>query len=284
VPVPDALRALSLDPAFWAEYFFHAEPAGEPDPAELRATFPISHGYGLVLDLDRVYGTYALGLRTPTSIEPIPMGWDDQSHWHPHCLHWSELDLVGRVVALDDPSLPHPGLPVVLLCRFAPITAADDPDAVRALLQAALRSLRPPPPDLEQEPLFPYAPRVLTERQIGEYARLPEPGDLRTLRISGSERFPYEGLAELVRLAQSRLARLTAEPWCTERVRALAGGLAGAGDAPGVGALLAELEAAGCDHPTVLDALTDPVTPTEAAWVVETLAGRVPVPLGGRTD
>lgn len=281
MPVPDVLRTLSLDPDFWAEYFFRAEPPGEPRPAELRATFAISHGYGLVLDLDRTYGTYALGLRTPTSIEPIPMGWDDQSRWHPHCLHWSELDLIGRVVALDDPSLPHPGLPVVLLCRFAPITAAEDPDAARALLEAALRSLRPPAPELEQEPLFPYAARVLTERQVSDYAKVPELDDLRTLRIGEDERFPYEGFAELLRLAHARLARVAAEPWCTERVRALAQEVSGTA---GVGELLAALDDAGCDHPTVMDALTDPVTPAEAAWVVETLAGGVPVPLGGRSE
>ncbi|BCB80605.1 hypothetical protein Pflav_070150 [Phytohabitans flavus] len=109
MPVPDALRTLSHDPAFWADYFFRATPEADPEPAELRATFPVAGGYALVLDLDRAYGTYALGLRTPVSGEPIPMAWDDRSRWHPHGLRWPELDLVGRVVALDDPSLPTPG-------------------------------------------------------------------------------------------------------------------------------------------------------------------------------
>ncbi|BCB85947.1 hypothetical protein Psuf_032600 [Phytohabitans suffuscus] len=176
MPVPDALRTLSHDPAFWADYFFRATPAADPDPADLRATFPIAGGYALVLDLDREYGTYALGLRTPGGSEPIPMAWDDRSRWHPHGLLWPELDLIGRVVALDDPSLPHPGLPVALLCRFAPITPEDDAAAVRDLLGAALRSLRVPVPPAEQEPLFPYSPRVLTEEQVADYLQVPGEG------------------------------------------------------------------------------------------------------------
>ena len=33
---------------------------------------------------------------------------------------------------------------------------------------------------------------------------------------------------------------------------------------------------AGCDHPTVLDALSEPLVPLEACWMVETLAGAEP--------
>jgi hypothetical protein len=272
VPVPDALRTLSHDPAFWADYFFRAIPDPDPDPAELRATFPIAGGYTLVLDLDRRFGTYALGLRTPTSVEPIPMAWDDRSRWHPHGLLWPELELIGRVVALDDPSLPHPGLPVALLCRFAPITTEDDAAAVRGLLGAALRSLRVPVPPAEQEPLFPYSPRVLSDAKVDDYLTVPGEGMAGTLRYAGSEVFPFDELAETVRLARRRVARVAAEPWRTERVRELAVRR----DTP---ALLAALESAGCDHPTLLDALAEPVTPAEAAWVVDVLAGDIPVPL-----
>lgn len=274
MPVPDALRALSLDPAFWSEYYGGAQP-DEPDPAELRATFGVSHGFGLVLDVDRHRGTYGLGLRTPITIEPILLGWDEPSDWIPHGLTWPEVDLVGRVTALSDPSLPHPGLPVALLARFAPITAEDDPAAVRDLLATALRSIRVPAPPLEQEPLFPEAgqPRpVLTEARVAEYLKITE-RDLRTLRVPDSERFPFDDLAHLVRLAERRVAGLRAEPWYTKGVAAAAR----ARDVPG---LLAALGAAGCDHPTVVDALTEPVVPAEAAWVVETLAGDATVPLG----
>jgi hypothetical protein len=262
VPVPEVLRTLSNDPAFWAEWFNGGHP-DEPDPVELRVTFPVSHGFGLVLDIDRFYGTFGLGLRTPITIEPI--------------LRWPEVDLIGRVTALDDPSLPHPGLPVVLLSRFAPITPEDDAGAVRALLGAALRSFRVPAPPLEQEPLFPDAGEpwpVLSEDQVAEYLAVTQ-RDLRTLRVTDNEQFPFEELAELMRLAERRISRLRGEPWYTDRVAAAA-------RASDLSALLAALDAAGCDHPTIVDALTPPVVPAEAAWVVEVLGGAVPVPLGRR--
>lgn len=276
MPVPEVLRTLSYDPAFWAEWFRGGGP-DEPDPVELRVTFPISHGFGLVLDVDRHHGTFGLGLRTPITIEPIQLGWDDPSDWYPHCLRWPEIDLIGRVTALDDPSLPHPGLPVVLLSRFAPITPEDDAVGVRALLGAALRSLQVPAPPLEQEPLFPDAGQswpVLSDEQVAEYTAITQ-RDLRTLRVTDNERFPFEELAELVRLAERRLARLRVEPWYTDQVAAAA-------RTSDVSALLATLDAAGCDHPTIIDALTPPVAPAEAAWVVEILGGGMPVPLGRR--
>ncbi|BCB80604.1 hypothetical protein Pflav_070140 [Phytohabitans flavus] len=105
-----------------------------------------------------------------------------------------------------------------------------------------------------------------------DYLDVPGEGVAGTLRYAGSDVFPFDELAELVRLARQRVGRLVAEPWCTERVRSLA-------RQRDTTALLSALEAAGCDHPTLLDALADPVAPTEAAWVVDLLASDLPVPL-----
>src|SRR5262249_16169960 len=73
--------------------------------------------------------------------QPEQIAWDDQAHWHPHVLRWEELDLVGRCSALADPSLPHPGLVVVLLHRFTPTCLKDDVDVIFPLLESAYRSL-----------------------------------------------------------------------------------------------------------------------------------------------
>ena len=40
--------------------------------------------------------------------------------------------------------------------------------------------------------------------------------------------------------------------------------------------LVRVLTETGCDHPTVLDALSEPLVPVEACWMVETLAGVTP--------
>ena len=48
------------------------------------------------------------------------------------------------------------------------------------------------------------------------------------------------------------------------------------GDLGPIPALLGALTEAGCDHPTVLDALSEPLVAAEACWMVETLAGADP--------
>ena len=126
MPVSEALRRLSEDPAFWA-----ALPARRPrDPAEsaaaLRVRCPVAGGYGLVLDLDLAAGEQALGLREPATSEPVQLGWAAPGRPHPAALRWWELELCARVIALDDPTLPHPGLVVALLSPFAPATPDDD--------------------------------------------------------------------------------------------------------------------------------------------------------------
>ena len=58
--------------------------------------------------------------------------------------------------------------------------------------------------------------------------------------------------------------------------RPLARQITETGDLRPVRDLLGALTEAGCDHPTVLDALSEPLVPLEACWMVETLAGAEP--------
>jgi hypothetical protein len=77
---------------------------------------------------------------TATSAWPLDVGgtaveiaWDDLAHWHPHVLRWVELDAIGRQVDA------HPGIPLLLLARFAPILTAADAEAALPLIDAAWR-------------------------------------------------------------------------------------------------------------------------------------------------
>lgn len=288
MPVSEALRRLSEDPRFWS--FLQAADGAptDPDPVELRVSLPVTGGYGLVLDLDLVTGEQTLGLREPASSEPVQLGWAAPGRPHPAALLWHELELCARVIALEDPTLPHPGLVVALLSPFAPVTADDDEGAVAAVREAAYRSLRrevPPPaaggPEQAPLPLFTaeawwprppaLSPQVIDEAAIAAYTA-PAPT---RLEVRGGSRFPREGLAELVRQAAQRLSRLPEERLYAD-VRPLARRIADTGDLRPVGALLGVLTEAGCDHPTVLDALSEPLVPLEACWMVETLAGAAP--------
>jgi hypothetical protein len=287
VPVSEALRRLSEKPEFWA-HRLTGDSALIPDAGELRVQFPVAGGYGLVLDLDLASGEQTLGLREPATSEPVQLGWAEPGRPHPAALRWWELELCARVIALEDPTLPHPGLVVALLGPFAPVTPDDDASAVAAVREAAYRSLRrdvppPAPSGPEQAPLPLFAaedwwprpqgesPQVLDEAAI---AALTTPAPV-ALEVRTNPRFPHQGLAELVRHAAKRLTRLPEEHWYAD-TRPLAAHIAATGDLRPVGELLGALTEAGCDHPTVLDALSEPLVPVEACWMVETLAGAEP--------
>jgi hypothetical protein len=241
-----------------------------------------------VLDLDLTTGESALGLREPATSEPVQLGRAEPGGPHPAALRWWELELCARVIALEDPTLPHPGLVVALLSPFAPATAEDDATEVAAVREAAYRSLRrdvtpPAPTGPEQAPLplfasedwWPVAqresPEVLDEAAIAALTTPSAAG----LEVRGGKRFPHQGLHALVRHAADRLSQQPRER-CYADALPLARHIVGTGDLGTVGELLSTLTEAGCDHPTVLDALSEPLVAIEACWMVETLAGAEP--------
>ncbi|WP_250000553.1 hypothetical protein [Actinoplanes sp. M2I2] len=284
MPVPEALLRLAEDPQFWAG---DGVTSDDQSP-ELRVTFPVTGGYALVLDLDPATGERTLGLRGPASSEPIPLAWAPPGGPAPAALRWWELDLCARVIAWEDPTLPHPGLVVALLSPFAPATPDDDEPAVAAMREAAYRSLRrdvppaePAGPEQAPLPLFTGAnwwpapatpsPQVLDEASIAQLSQ-PE----RALQdVRGGSRFPRELLADLVRRATAHLEAVAGERWYAE-TRPIARHILDTRDLRPIPALLGALTEAGCDHPTVLDALSEPLVPAEACWMVETLAGAEP--------
>jgi hypothetical protein len=284
VPVSEALRRLSLDPGFWTGETSDAESL----PELLHVSFPVLDGYALVLEIEPSSGERTLGLRRPASSEPIQLGWAPATGPYPAALRWWELETCARVIALADPTLPHPGLVTALLSPFAPMTADDDEPAVAGVREAAYRSLRrevppPPPSGPEQAPLPLFtadrwwpapaapSPQVLDEAAIAALSGPAPSGD----QVRADKRFPHEDLADLVRRAGARLDALPTQDLYA-RTRPLARQIADTGDLGPVGALLGALTEAGCDHPTVLDALSEPLVAVEACWMVETLAGAEP--------
>lgn len=263
MPLPDSLQPHTEDPEFWAALLGPAAVA-----PEVRISLPVAGGYGLILDL--AGGEQALGLREPHTHEPVQLGWAAPDRPHPAALRFADLEICGRVIALDDPTLPHPGLPVALLSGFAP---TDDPLAL-ITLEAAYRSLRrdaPPTTGPEQTPLPLFAdarwwPQPASDRVLGE-------GDIAAYLTPRSARPRH--LPDLVRHAKKRLSRLPQEPWANAAFPA-ARDLVASGDLGIAPSVLSALETAGCDHPTVLDAFSQPLVPAEACWVAETLTDAAP--------
>jgi hypothetical protein len=288
VPVPEALRHRIEDPTFWTGRGEPTTDRSTRDSSELRVPFPVAGGYGLVLDLDPATGQSALGLREPATSEPVQLGWAAPGGPHPAALRWWELELCARVIALEDPTLPHPGLVVALLSPFAPATPDDDATEIAAIREAAYRSLRravpaaePAGPEQTPLPLFASedwwpappgaSPQVLDEAAIAVLTSRPSVHP----EVRGGNRFPHQGLQELVRHAADRLSRHRQDR-CYIGALPLARHIADTGDLRPIPQLLSVLTEAGCDHPTVLDALSEPLVPIEACWMVETLAGATP--------
>ena len=87
-------------------------------------------------------GERTLGLRRPAGSEPVQLGWAPARGPYPASLRWPELETFARVIALADPTLPHPGLVVALLSPFAPVTGDDDGPAVAAVREVTREAVR----------------------------------------------------------------------------------------------------------------------------------------------
>jgi hypothetical protein len=135
VPLPADLRARLRDPDFWREYFFEAEPGEEKEYVEHTAEFPVGDGYALTLGIND--HAIHLDLRTPDDTETVTLGWDDQAHWMPDALRWTELDLIGRAVAVTDPELRHPGPVLSLAGRLVVLDGTDDLDRITPMMDVA---------------------------------------------------------------------------------------------------------------------------------------------------
>src|SRR5262249_8588238 len=121
---------------FWLQYLFvEGEDDATPwDPWQL--TFPLFARSSLSLSVDK-HAYVSLVLREETG-DAFEVAWADLAHWHPHVLRGPELDASGRRVAARSPAHPHPGIPLLLLYRFAPIASEEDARLALPLLKGAL--------------------------------------------------------------------------------------------------------------------------------------------------
>lgn len=168
MPLDWPIRSVISNAAFWRDYFWQSEssPAGDGYLAIVNHEEPVSaekaaelRRYNVVRTkwqycrLDIPLGKQRLRLKFDPQLSSVnlnlcdqsgkefELGWDDQAHWHPHVLRCEELDKICRSVARQDASLPHPGVPLLLFCRFAPVTDSGDSEHAISLLREAWRSL-----------------------------------------------------------------------------------------------------------------------------------------------
>jgi hypothetical protein len=159
------ILSVASDHRFWSDYFWKThvphtsdgytslvnwvEPVTEADLRECafhHITPPDNHPY---CRLEVSVADVTLRLQFDPSIDYISLqlvhrsgaatevAWDDEAHWHPDLLRWDELALICNYIASLDEQMSHPGIPLLLLCRFAPVTNGDDLERIDALLRQA---------------------------------------------------------------------------------------------------------------------------------------------------
>ncbi|GAA1090510.1 hypothetical protein [Nocardiopsis composta] len=304
----EQLRRPFSEPGFWAGRFldqyadgrYADEPpgggtgadGGEPDRTV--AEYDLGGGYALLV---RAGHEETLELSHPGAERPVELGLIDLAHWFPHALRWSEIDLVCRAIALADPRSGHPGPPLVLLGRFAPVCTEDDAALALPLLREAFDAL--PGLDAYQRRSYPAhgdirALGVHWQREgstgwwYPDYSEQdPYPGDpdaedylcsdLYSGREPGSPDFPFAALDALVDRARARCAALRERPWAEEAaVRAAAEAFALAPSAAHRADLVGGLLAAGCADRAVLGALAPEAGRLRALVMAELLLGAEP--------
>jgi hypothetical protein len=292
--VPPALLSLAQKPRFWTDFFWDTEPDYDwqddeaspyPQLKHCHIELYVSRQYRLTLALDEDLSYFSLQLRHSGNKKPVEIAWDDQAHWHPHVLKWEELDLIGRWMALNDSQLPHPGLPLVLLHRFAPLCEGDDVEIVHPLLEAAYRSLGVFKNRQIENYLHKFdrreagfnwqcGPRQRWYLQQNEDAPEASAVELYTLRHSRARSFPFAAWDGLIQEVHQKCKKVVKREWLTSNGRAaehVAKSVATEGDVTGLLVLADTLEEGGCDNRTIVDSLRDRRFPVRGSWVVEVL-------------
>jgi hypothetical protein len=129
--------------------------------------------------------------------------------------------MVGRLAALADPRLVHPGLVVLLLAHFAPICETDDQGAVVSLLEAAWNTVLPDADECLVTLAIEWrdATRDGFEWQrIGGHWNLVQTKDLRDMRImayslrnAGNDQFPFTAIDEIPSAAAREIGAIVEE-------------------------------------------------------------------------
>lgn len=254
-----------------------------------RFVFPVGSGvHTVVLEIDD--GSSALGVSTSGKEHGVvasagPVG-------HPSAVRWEELDLLCRATAVTDPDFRHPGPMLALLGPFLLLGNHDDLTVVQAALRAALDTVGP----LDAAGDWAHAWRCFRSadhryggvvwRSDAEGNRWPcQPIERTTTRYQGPfhtmrdraddgtdlHGFPWGQWRALLAEAEQTLATAVDPRWLDATVAKLLDWIVADADLSAVPDLADALDAAGCQHPTILRALSDPVDLIETFWVLELL-------------
>jgi hypothetical protein len=278
------------DHRFWAKFFRELDEAVTLGFEDWKIDFPVGEGRGLSLLIEHDVWNQSLELRHPDRTDAGCVASEGPaSDQFPHVLRWSELEVIGRAAALNDPDLIHPGPSLLLLCRFAPICVGDDLDLIVPMIKAAWQSIGDDSPRILASALDAIDARSaqIAWRRVephgwspvqDETGRGPGQMTLSTLRRPDNPAFPHSSWDSMIETAR-RTCLSSIRPewlgWEGGTIPDLARSIVEDGDLDSLPYLADALEEAGCDHPTILGGCRSG-EPARACWVVETIAGVEP--------
>jgi hypothetical protein len=223
MPLPPGLRELVGTAAFWADYFgdgvFGEHVPGLPEDPYLELPLPPRHSLRVGYFWPAAEGEHYI---QPTQLrfrradggpDALLGWWLPGGDGRPYVLRWEEADLIGRLQALKDPELPHPGVPFLLLLPFIASVEGTDHRLGLRLLHAALRSLGVFSGHQMRYRLSASArsPMRGEWRQVGNYGWVCQPpggrfcvGD--SVRFASNLHFPFAAWNDCMRQAEREVA------------------------------------------------------------------------------
>jgi hypothetical protein len=117
---PEGLAEAMKSHRFWTDYLFLTAPDFvHDDDVSWDIDLPLGTSHVLRLRVSLGYVSLMLVVAPAREVE---LGWDDEAHWHPHALRWSEIVAIReRLHAQRRESPRDAALALLLLFRFAPL-------------------------------------------------------------------------------------------------------------------------------------------------------------------
>jgi hypothetical protein len=155
MPLPAPPKTAIQSKKFFSAFVLERDDADWPALGkDSRLTIPVGGGYEVVIRLSRHLYESDLYMRRPGVRKLYWMGRDDLAYWPREVLRWEESQLICQAGASLEPAIPHPGIMLLFLYRFTPLTAGDNRKAIHAEMRRAFKSLG-----------------ILSERTIGRCIR-----------------------------------------------------------------------------------------------------------------
>lgn len=127
---------------FWSDYYWQTR-CSEGEYHELAfqpLEFAITDALSLTLHFDSQLSQATLGLLHPSFENIQALGVDNTTHWQPYALRWEEFELLCACFSRRGAAM-EADLPLLLLCRFAPVFKSDQADACLNRIEKAWRRL-----------------------------------------------------------------------------------------------------------------------------------------------